>query len=188
MRIFSTLPINFKYYAAICGLLAISSCGQKFNAELPPIDAEENVISNFDKGKELLAKKQYTLSILEFDSAIAINPRIAAIYKYRGLAKAGKEEFQPAILDIKTAIDLNPFDISLNYEKANIEYEANLLDSAIYDYTKVIQKDSSFDDAYLNRGLANLKKGLKQNACIDFNLASKFGNTNALGLIEENCK
>jgi tetratricopeptide (TPR) repeat protein len=50
---------------------------------------------------------------------------------------------------------------------------AGRLDSAIADYSKAIQRDSSSGIAYFNRGLAHLKKGQSSDATSDFTKAAE---------------
>ena len=165
------------------------SCRQTENvANDSPNIAPLNMTTRLDKGKWLLESKKFNLALLEFDSAIVENPHIAVFYEFRGLAKVEVGDFKGAISDLRASIALNPDNFSLIYEKANIEYQESLLDSSIIDYTNVILKDSTFADAFLNRGLAKLKKGDKVGGCIDFHQASRLGNLNAVDLIKENCK
>jgi hypothetical protein len=66
---------------------------------------------------------------------------------------------------------------------------AGRLDSAIADYSKAIQRDSSSGIAYFNRGLAYLKKGQSSDAMPDFTKAAELfrssGNSSNLRKTEE---
>lgn len=179
-------PLDF-FLTITTVLIIFYSCADNETTEIIAYDQKEMIITNFDKGKSYFQNKKYDLAILEFDSALQINPNVAIIYCYRGMAKAGKADFVSGIIDLETCIRLNPANNSSLYEKANIEFEANMLDVAIKDYSLVIEKDSSFHDAYLNRGLAKLKAGSIKEACEDFNFAKIYGNMNAEKLIKDNC-
>ena len=58
---------------------------------------------------------------------------------------------------------------------------------AIKALNKSIELNPVNPSAYLNRGLAKLMIGLKNEACKDLEMASNFGNSKAKGLIARYC-
>lgn len=58
---------------------------------------------------------------------------------------------------------------------------------AIIDYTKAIEINPKFEDAYYNRGKTKILLGLKDSGCLDLSKAGEFGYEKAYDLPKEYC-
>lgn len=110
----------------------------------------------FDKGQNKLKLGDFKGAIIDFTSAIVLNPNHSGIYCGRGLAKYQLSDFQSAKKDFDKAIELNP-----NYAEAyryRAASKSNLGDikGSINDYTKAIEIEPKDFESYFNRGLTKV--------------------------------
>ncbi|HRE56584.1 MAG TPA: tetratricopeptide repeat protein, partial [Candidatus Kapabacteria bacterium] len=59
---------------------------------------------------------------------------------------------------------------------------------AIFDFTKAIEFNPQFAEAYYNRAIVYGQEGKETLACADLQKASELGHKEAEVMIEENCK
>jgi tetratricopeptide (TPR) repeat protein len=69
-----------------------------------------------------------------------------------------------------------------HFDSARVHHEANNLDAAVADYSKAIEIDPKFADAYVNRAIAFRNKGEPQNAIADYSKVIKMDSKSALAL------
>jgi tetratricopeptide (TPR) repeat protein len=108
-------------------------------------------------------------AIADYDRAIQIDPKDAAIYNNRGLAKQAKGDLDAAIVDFNRAIQLNPKDAVAYSNRGNAKRDKGDLDGAILDYNRAIRLDPKYAYAYYNRGLAKKQKSDLDGAIADYN-------------------
>jgi tetratricopeptide (TPR) repeat protein len=113
-------------------------------------------------------------AIVDFSTAIRINPTAAAHYVGRASAHMYKEEFRPAIEDFTEAIHLAPGD-EFTYLHRGIAYHSvNEPDNAIADYTEANKINPLDVNPLINRGIVYYsKKGQYDLAINDFTDALK---------------
>src|SRR6266496_5648455 len=108
-------------------------------------------------------------AIADYDRAIQLDPKDAAIYNNRGLAKQEKGDLDAAIVDFNLAIQLNPKDAVACSNRGNAKRDKGDLDGAILDYNRAIRFDPKYAYAYYNRGLAKKQKSDLDGAIADYN-------------------
>src|SRR6266496_5642422 len=108
-------------------------------------------------------------AIADYDRAIQLDPKEAAIYNNRGLAKQEKGDLDAAIVDFNLAIQLNPKDAVACSNRGNAKRDKGDLDGAILDYNRAIRFDPKYAYAYYNRGLAKKQKSDLDGAIADYN-------------------
>jgi len=108
-------------------------------------------------------------AIADYDRAIQIDPKDAAIYNNRGLAKQAKGDLDAAIVDFNRAIQLNPKDAIAYSNRGNTKRDKGDLDGAILDYNRAIRLDRKYAYAYYDRGLAKKQKSDLDGAIADYN-------------------
>ena len=108
-------------------------------------------------------------AIADYDRAIQLDPKDAAIYNNRGLAKQEKGDLDAAIVDFNRAIQLNPKDAVACSNRGNAKRDKGDLDGAILDYNRAIRFDPKYAYAYYNRGLAKKQKSDLDGAIADYN-------------------
>jgi tetratricopeptide (TPR) repeat protein len=108
-------------------------------------------------------------AIADYDRAIQLDPKDAAIYNNRGLAKQEKGDLDAAIVDFNRAIQLNPKDAVACSNRGNAKRDKGDLDGAILDYNRAIGFDPKYAYAYYDRGLAKKQKSDLAGAIADYN-------------------
>ncbi len=108
-------------------------------------------------------------AIADYDRAIQVDPKDAAIYNNRGLAKQTKGDLDAAIVDFNRAMQLNPKDAVACGNRGNAKRDKGDLDGAIADYNRAIRFDPKYAYAYYDRGLAKKQKSDLDGAIADYN-------------------
>ncbi len=73
------------------------------------------------------------------------------------------------------------------FKSGNTKYDLKDYKGAIQDYTKAIELNPKYADAYYNRGIAKIELGQKDNGCLDFSKAGELGHAEAYESIKEYC-
>src|SRR6266550_1805395 len=108
-------------------------------------------------------------AIADYNRAIQLDPKDAAIYNNRGLAKQAKGDFNAAIADFNRGIELNPKDAVAYSNRGNTKRDKGDLDGAILDYNHSIRVNPKYAYAYYDRGLAKKQKSDPDGAIADYN-------------------
>ncbi|MGI8821285.1 MAG: tetratricopeptide repeat protein [Chthoniobacterales bacterium] len=126
-------------------------------------------IAAFNRGKAKAEKGDLDGAIADYDRAIQLNPKDAAIYNNRGLAKQEKGDLDAAIVDFNRALQLNPKDAVACSNRGNAKRDKGDLDGAILDYNRAIGFDPKYAYSYYDRGLAKKQKSDLDGAIADYN-------------------
>jgi tetratricopeptide (TPR) repeat protein len=119
-----------------------------------------------------LDKQNYDAVIADMNRAIELGSPISAdAYCLRGTGWAGKGDFQKAIADSTTAIELNPRHALAYNNRANDKLRMRDYDGALADCNKSIALDPNSPLAYYNRGYAYSNKGHASKAIADWTKA-----------------
>ena len=81
----------------------------------------------------------------------------------------------------------NPNDPRCYIERANSYFSSKSWDWAIKDYTMALDLDPGNSDTWLNKGIALLNSGKKDDACYDFRKSFSLGNKKATDYLSRNC-
>jgi tetratricopeptide (TPR) repeat protein/S1-C subfamily serine protease len=130
---------------------------------------EGYVYNNRGLAKSNLGNKQG--AILDYDRAIAINPKLVLAYNNRGNAKSDLGNNQGAILDYDRAIAINPKDAMAYSNRGVVKSDLGNKQGAILDYDRAIAINPQYVMAYYNRGVAKSDLGNKQGAILDYDRA-----------------
>jgi tetratricopeptide (TPR) repeat protein/S1-C subfamily serine protease len=127
------------------------------------------VYGNRGNAKSSLGNKQ--AAIVDYDRAIALNPKDSQVYYNRGIAKSELGNNQTAITDYDRAITLNPKFALAYVGRGMAKAELGNNQAAIADYDRAIVLDPKLDRAYNNRGIAKSELGNNQAAIVDYDRA-----------------
>lgn len=110
-------------------------------------------------------------AMLDFDSAIKIDPQELGIYINRGLVYFLQKEYDKAIMDFTEVIQLDPQNGAAYWNRGLVHHTNGKKDEAFADYTEAIKFDPNYAVEYNNRG--NLYKDNKEydKALTDYNEA-----------------
>jgi tetratricopeptide (TPR) repeat protein len=136
---------------------------------------ENQAITEFDKGLEFSARRDWEKAIARYTEAIRLKPDDADAYYLRGNAYEKSGESDQAIKDwgkaiscYRKAIRLNPDDAHSYHFRGNAYYSLAEFDKAIRDYTAAIRLMPTGSTSYNNRGNAYDKKGEHDKAIADY--------------------
>ncbi|MEJ2325058.1 MAG: tetratricopeptide repeat protein [Nitrospirota bacterium] len=134
--------------------------------ELAAVDSSE-------RGYSALAAGSYPAAEKHFTRAAGLNPRDAAAYYNRGVARWLLEDYQRAFGDFRRALE-----IRAGYERAERSLTQareffNRLEATVRYYDKAIAISPADVDLYFQRGLAQWQLGNYEKAVRDFTLTVK---------------
>ena len=124
-----------------------------------------------NKGKEFSLDVQISgcTAVLQSDRTSAGNRAVA--YTNRGMAYAGKKDYDRAIADFNEAIKINPnLAMAYNNRGSAVQSKGDY-DRAIADCSEAIRIDPNYAVAYSNRGNLFDAKGRREEAIADFRRA-----------------
>ena len=97
--------------------------------------------SYFEKGEGYNLDGKYQLAIVEFSTAIRLNPGYTSAYWARGWTHDYLNQYEQAIQDFDKAIQLDPYDVLPYISRGFSYYRSNSYHQAIKDFDKAIQLD-----------------------------------------------
>ncbi len=131
---------------------------------------------NTQKGMEAIELMQYAEAQTYFDAALECEETPQEIYRGKGIAFMGTMEYESALECFEQALSYGgyiPSDIEydINYYMAVCYYKLGLYDEAISRYDAILQLRPKSVDAYFQRGIVELEKGMSDVAVADFDKA-----------------
>ena len=106
----------------------------------------------YSLGKEKFRVKDYAGALIDFDKAIAFNPKYVRAYYERGRAQAYLGDYDSAIAFLTEVIKMEPSEVDAYYARGSIKARRRDYTDAIVDLDKAIELDAQHVDAYSNRG------------------------------------
>lgn len=118
------------------------------------------------------AQRQYLLAINAYKRALELDPDCAAVHHSLGFAYYKEGEFDLARAALQKAIELNPQNANYHYVFGQLLEDWTELEGAwekaISEFTRTIELDPSYIEAWYNRGLLYEKLEDLEKACEDF--------------------
>lgn len=118
------------------------------------------------------------LPVIEKDNGIAVDWDDPDFYFKKGLSNIQQYNYQNAIHDFDTTIELEPKFVGAYTSRGLAYFHLQEYQKAIKDFSHAIELNPKFFQAYVNRGLANLKLLNYQAAIEDCNRAIKLNPKN----------
>lgn len=135
----------------------------------------------FKRGKNNNRREKYADSLRDLNSAIALNYEKPLYYYWRASTLIGLKEFEKAMNDIQTAIQLDPYDKDFQSKRmwlaakfqndAYTSRESQNNESSIDKYTKAIQLNPGNGDLYQGRARAYIQERDLSSALADMKKA-----------------
>lgn len=111
----------------------------------------EKAIQNFNTGN-------YFESIQLLNKAIMLNPSVPDLYYGRGRSKLHFEDYSGAILDLNNAIEIDSkYELACLIYRGAAKFNLGLLIASINDFSRAIELDPIYVDAYIRRGRVKLE-------------------------------
>ncbi len=129
-------------------------------------------------------------AMLDYDAYYdAVNGKVNdTFYYYRAQAALKGKQYQRALDDMASAIELSPNDLTYRAELAVINIRVGRNDEALTILQSALQIDPTYAEAYRLMGIAQIQLGQKDAACTSFAKAKELGDTAVDPLIEKHCK
>jgi lipoprotein NlpI len=150
--------------ATVCAVVPFCR-GQEQNA------ATTRAKSFLESGNARVAQGDYLGAIVDFSSALELEPKNPVLYAARGNAKTNLGELDEAISDFSRAIEIDPARRVPYINRGVAKVDKGDLNGAIADYSKAIDLDPKNITAYRNRGCARQQKGDLDGARADYQQA-----------------
>lgn len=106
-------------------------------------------------------------------SCLRINAKNTKALYVRALISQNQNLKDSAMADYNRILMINPFDPYSNFNKGYIYLSNNKLDSAYLFFTHAIENDTTYAEAFYNRGFVSEKQGKKQAAKNDYQIANR---------------
>lgn len=120
---------------------------------------------------------------------ILVNRQVNAHFYYiREQAEVKARLYKQALIDITTAILMEPEEPTYYAEKASLELKVNMIDDAIKTANLCIKLAPEYSDGYLILGLAQINKDNKPEGLANLEKAKQLGNEQAQALIDKYSK
>jgi lipoprotein NlpI len=153
-------------------LSALCSTGWSQQPAAPTAPAAGSDAKSYvDFGVANGGKGDLDAAIKAFDQAIAIDPKYAPAYFYRGLAFSSQNRPDDAVTNYSQAIQLDPNYKQAYYQRGSLRGEKGDFENAISDFSQVIKLDPKFAAAYYQSGHVRYFKGDLDNASDQLNQA-----------------
>ena len=142
-----------------------------------------------ERGLVHAAMKNYGLAIDDYSQAVKIKDDHILAYIQRGYCYFEIDEFNKSKNDLDNALLIDPYNSYALYIRGYVNVYGLANDQlAINDFTRLLDLDAGYYDAYYDRGNAYLNLHLDAKACADFKIAASNGIQDAIGLLDEFCK
>lgn len=167
----------------------------------------DNVYYWFARGIDFLLVQDVDSSIKDFTEAIRLDSKFFPAYFMRSLARlrqveynrsaesqpqvdhqsrrrANSLEYEYVFRDLDEVISLAPNFVFAYFNKARLSFELKDYTAAIDNYSTAIEYDSSFAEAYFNRGLIHVFMGNNDKGISDLSKAGELGVVEAYNIIK----
>jgi len=163
-----------KWIAAAAALIVVVALGILSYRLLRDDDGGVDAATYAERGTQLLSEGRYDEAILDFDRALAIEPRAGSYYN-RGLAHLSKNDVDKALADWNSAIALDPRDARAHRQRGGAYFAKGDFNLAIADFNRAIELEPKEPKAYYNRGLVFKARGEEAKAAADFTTVVTLG-------------
>lgn len=182
-----------------------ATTSQQYFARIETLTEQINSTTNPQEVRNQLLARAVAYSIIQdYDAAIAdlstyiqIDSLSTLPYWQRAFAQTMQNEFDAArgvdsklkqanvMADINQAIQLEPTNQYLYYNRATLYAQQKDYARSIDDFTTAIKLDPILAEAYYNRGLAYINSGNKAKGIVDLSKAGELGLYNAYSIIKQ---
>lgn len=152
-------------------------------------DLSENKFDEyFEKGLDDYNNNNLSSAIINWTTALKINPNDPNSFYSRAIAKSDILLTNSAIADYDKAIEIAPDFVDAIVNRATLKDEKGEYENALNDYNLAISIDNNNAMAYFNRGNTLFNMGQRDSACLSWTKAKELGSEYAEERITEHCK
>jgi tetratricopeptide (TPR) repeat protein len=125
----------------------------------------------YEDGIRLYREGYYASARDAFDTAVRRDPKLAAAWNNRGVARTRLGDLEGAVQDYTQALSLAPADAEILFNRGNAHAAAGNLQAAIADFTTATTIRPGYAQAYYNRGAVRAVAGDHRGARADWQWA-----------------
>jgi tetratricopeptide (TPR) repeat protein len=129
----------------------------------------------FEKGLHALVEGRNEEAVEAFTEAIGYKPDDAETFGYRGCAFYNLGSYISALNDYEIALALEPSLFRVRFFRGIVYQNHRRYDEAIEDFTKALEGDRLWDEAYYHRGINRGLLNDQQGALHDLVFAARLG-------------
>lgn len=133
--------------------------------------APDRAVQSFDAGVRLYRINRYNQAILEFDQAIALDPRLTRAYLMRGRSQIALSEIRKALADFEQVVALDPENEAGYVDRAAAELELNDIQATLADSEHALRLNPESDRAHNLKGVCLRSQGHVTEALAEFTRA-----------------
>lgn len=163
-------------------VIALAGCNKKTTdavSKTEPASKSKKVLTHEEK----LAAKRELAQTIEQRSFQSQYPQLEMSEKSKALMEDMKEKEKEK--DNPKTGESNSY--KYFYDTGYSKHNAGDFTGAIADFSKAIELNPQFGDAYNFRGMSKYKSGNTQGACSDWHQADQLGNSHAKTMINNHC-
>ncbi|MEQ9287316.1 MAG: tetratricopeptide repeat protein [Cyclobacteriaceae bacterium] len=184
----AALEVTPGYKSAIYNLSRISTTKERESLnKVLYADNEVSVVFS-QRAYDKFLQGRYRESLLDYDSALFWMPKNAEDLMNRGIVKTKLKRPRSAIADFDKSINLDKTLVRNYYLIGNAFQGLKDYQQAIKYYDLYLRIAGADAQIYYNKGIAELKSGLDEQACKDLTLALKLGEKKAAKPMTSVCK
>ena len=147
----------------------------KRNQELIVQGKKSSSADDYRKQLDEIYKKNEAERKKQSRTANNVMSEVVKTYFERAYSLASKDNYEVALLEYNSAVELAPEIGLLYFYRAFAHLKLNNADEAIKDYSQAIKHGTNLPDSYNNRGTLYLNQRKYQEASADFEASSKNG-------------
>ena len=135
------------------------------------------------------SREKYERALDNFDRAIELksSPNLYKFYLGRGVSHLNMMEYDLAMSDFTSTIEINDTVAGAYHGRAMVNYELHDYSAAVADFLKTLDYSKGNSALYFNLGMSYYRLNEKSNACPYFHKACTLGNTNACRMALMEC-
>jgi tetratricopeptide (TPR) repeat protein len=118
----------------------------------------ERISALLSRGRAYLDKQEFDHAIVDYTSALRLDRRLEAVYRWRARAYRAKGELGRALADVDEALKLDPNATQHYVERGEIYAQKGDQQRAIEDFSAALRRSPELAPAYERRGLAHLAR------------------------------
>ncbi len=162
------------------------------------INVQKNLL--FQRAVAYAVVQDYGQAIDDLNTALSIDSTMTLAYWQRGVFSSMLNEsgvaqgidynikHANALYDLNHALELDPGNAYIIYDRGNLHFAAKDYEQAIADYSKVLSINHNIAEAYFNRGLAYIHSGKREEGIADLSKAGELGLYGAYSMIKKYSK
>jgi tetratricopeptide (TPR) repeat protein len=134
-------------------------------------------------------REKYERALDNFDQAIELksSPNLYKFYLGRGVSHLNMMEYDLALSDFTSTIQMNDTVAGAYHGRAMVNYELHDYSAAVSDFLKTLDYSKGNSVLFFNLGMSYYRLDQKSNACPYFHKACTLGNTNACRMALMEC-